>query len=75
MTSSTSLYVKDLVERIFWTAAEAALAVGVLEIADPDIVDPKAWWAVPLASAAAALKGLVAKKVGKPESASTVPSV
>jgi len=75
MTSPTSLYVKDLVERIVFTAAEAALGLVVIEIADPDIVDPQAWWAVPLASAAAALKGLVAKKIGKPESASTVPSV
>jgi len=68
-------YFKDLAERVFFTAAEAALAVGVLEIADPDVVPPEAWYTVPLAALAASLKGLVAKKVGNSESASTVPTV
>ena len=65
-------YLKDLVERVVFTAVESALALLAVELADPDLVDSQTWWAVPAASLLATLKGLVAKKVGNPETASTV---
>ena len=74
MPSPTSLYVKDLAERTAFTAAEAAAALLVVELSS-DAVPTEAWWAVPLAALAATMKGLFAKKLGRPESASTVPSV
>jgi len=65
-----SKYVKDLVERVGWTAAQAG--VGVLIIANTDA--PTAYAAV-IAAALALVKGFIAKKIGNKESASTVPSV
>ena len=61
---------KDLLERIFWTAAEAG--VGVAVVANTDT--PTAYAAV-IASGLALVKGFIAKQIGNKESASTVPSV
>jgi hypothetical protein len=72
--SATSLYLKDLAERTLFTGAEAAVGVFVADQA-VGAVPGEAWWVVPVAMLAAALKGVLAKKVGRSESASTVPSV
>ena len=72
--STTSLYLKDLAERVVFTAVEAAAGLLVIELSTGD-VPTQAWWAVPLAAAAATLKGFLAKKIGRSESASTAPSV
>lgn len=60
-------YIRDLMERVIWTGAQAAAAAIVV-----GLTDAAGWWVVPLASLAATLKGLAARKVGDPESASTV---
>lgn len=58
---------KDWLERVLWTLAQAVLAILIQQVADL----PYEW--VPILTAVlAAIKGLVAKKVGDPESASTV---
>lgn len=63
-------WTKDVLERTAWTAAEAGLAYGITEVSSV-----KASWAIPIAAALAYVKGLVAKHIGNPDSASTVPSV
>lgn len=63
-------YLLDLGERMFWTGAQAALALVSIEA-----FDQSKWWVVPVAIALAGVKGFVARKVGSPDSASTVPSV
>ena len=63
-------FFKDLLERVFWTAIQAGL--GVISVEQFDI--PKIW-VVPIAFGLAILKGIVAKNIGNPDSASTVPSV
>jgi len=63
-------YLKDLIERTVWTAAQAGLAVLAVNAAD--------WeneWAIAIAAGLAVLKGIVARQVGDSNSASTVPSV
>lgn len=65
-----SKYLKDWLERVAWTAAQAAVGVVVVEVNDLD-----QWWVFPIAAALAGLKGFIAKKVGNSDSASTVPSV
>lgn len=70
MTTLNGLYFKDLAERVGWTAAEAAVAVVAVEAGDWPL-----WIAVPVATGLAAVKGFIAKHVGRSESASTVPSV
>lgn len=47
--------VRDIAERTFWTAAEAAVAYVTTVVAGI----PK-WWALALAPALAALKGVIA---------------
>jgi hypothetical protein len=63
-------FFKDLLERVFWTALQAGL--GVITVEQFDI--PKAWVPV-IAFGLAIIKGFVAKNIGDPDSASTVPSV
>jgi hypothetical protein len=65
-----SKFGKDWLERVSWTAAQAAVGVLAVEVGGLDV-----WWAVGAATALAALKGWVAKRVGNPESASTAKSV
>jgi len=58
---------KDLAERVLWTAAQAVSGILVVELADL----PYAW--APFAiTGFAMLKNLAAKRVGNPDSASTV---
>lgn len=59
-----SKYLKDLIERVVWTAAQAG--VGVLIVANTNT--PTAYAAV-FAAGLALVKGFVAKKVGNPDSA------
>jgi hypothetical protein len=47
----------DIVERSGWTGAEAALALGITELANVST-----WWAAPLALTLAALKSWVVNK-------------
>lgn len=73
-----STFWKDWGERVLWTLLEAAIAVLIVEspgfLADGELPQ----WAIPLiASALAALKGYVARKLvdRHADSASTVPGV
>lgn len=59
-----SKYIRDLIERVIWTAAQAG--VGVLVVANTET--PTAYAAV-IAAGLALVKGFVAKKVGNPDSA------
>lgn len=59
-----SKYQKDAAERIFWTAAEAVVAVAAVHAVDLPVE------LVPVATAGlAALKSWIAKRVGDPSSA------
>lgn len=59
-----STYQRDLLERLLWTITQAGVGVLVVEAADWT-----AWWAVPIAGLLMYVKGVVAKKVGDPETA------
>jgi len=63
-------FLKDLAERMFWTGAQAALA-----IVSVDALDIPQTYVIPIAIALAFIKGIVAKHVGNSDSASTVPGV
>lgn len=66
-TRFTSKWVRDVAERVAWTAAQGALGVVTVEAFDL----PVAW--VPVVAALLAYaKGVVARRVGDPNSASTV---
>lgn len=65
-----SKYVKDLLERVLWTALQAGIGVATVEIADLDYV-----WVPIVATILAIAKGFVAKQIGNADSASTVGSV
>ena len=65
-----SRFPKDLLERAFWTGAEAAVALVTVNQLDLDN-----WLIVPIGIALAALKALIARRVGKTDSASTIPSI
>lgn len=58
----------DLLERIFWTAAQGALATVTVEG-----YDWPQWLIIPIMAGLAFLKGLVAKKIGDSGTASTLP--
>lgn len=61
---------RDWTERVFWTAVQVVLAVVIGEVGNLDGAY------VPfIAAGLAALKGLVAKKIGDGQSASTDPTV
>lgn len=59
---------KDWTERVLWTAAQAVVGVGIVEVTSLSS-DSNVWWAALLIPALSALKGLVAKKVGDPDTA------
>ena len=59
-----SKYQSDLLERVLWTAAQAAVAVLAIHAID---LDPL--WAVPAASLLAVVKGLIAKRIGANDAA------
>lgn len=60
----------DLIERVIWTAIQAGLALVTVEAFDlPQVYIPI------LGAALATLKGVVARKVGDPTSAATLPAV
>ncbi|WTC56835.1 hypothetical protein OH715_16815 [Streptomyces cellulosae] len=70
-------YARDLVERIVWTFLAAAGAVA-LAAGPADMFSASFWETVGAAGIAAVgslVKGLVAKFIGKRNSASTAPSV
>jgi hypothetical protein len=62
-----STYLKDLLERVLWTAAQAGIGVVVVESADWDGV-----WVPVIAVGLAAIKGYIARYVGDPDSAATL---
>lgn len=61
----TRRYLVDLAERIAATAAEAGVGYAITAAADLDPV-----WALPLTVALSAVKGWLARFVGRPDSAS-----
>ena len=63
-------YAVDLAERVGWTAAEAAVGVIAVEAANWPT-----WLALPVATGVAIVKGFLARKLGRPDSASTVKGV
>lgn len=63
-------FIKDTTERVVWTAIQAGVGVVAASAADW----PKEW-AFVIAAGIALVKGLVARHIGDPDSASTVPSV
>lgn len=65
----TNTFPLDLLERAGWTGAQAALGLVVVELADVPV-----WWAAPVALAAASAKAWVARHVGRPGTASTLPA-
>ena len=64
-----STYWRDLTERVFWTAVQAGLGLVTVEA----LGVPVAYAAV-VATVLAVVKGLVARKLGDPDSASTLPT-
>lgn len=67
MRPSNEFYVK-LAERVFWTAAQAGLAVVITAL-----TGISAAWVAPVATLLAVVKGFVARKVGDPQSPATLP--
>ena len=63
-----SFYIK-LAERMFWTAAEAAVAVVTVEQ-----FDLPSYLIMPAATVLAAIKGFVARKVGTKNDPATLPA-
>jgi len=61
----TKRWLKDVSERVFWTAAEAGIALATTEVANLG-----SSWAIPIAAGLALVKGYVAKHVGNRETAS-----
>lgn len=59
----------DALERILWTGAESAVALGAVWLAEVDT-----WWALPIGVAVATLKTLIAKRLGQSGTASTLPA-
>jgi hypothetical protein len=57
-----------LAERVLWTAAQAGLGVLTVEVLDVPVA-----WAPIVATALAALKGYVARRVGNPQEPATLP--
>jgi hypothetical protein len=64
-----SKFAIDLAERVLWTAAEAGVGVVAAELTH---LDPA--FAVAIATVAAAVKGFIAKHLGNPDSAATLPA-
>jgi hypothetical protein len=68
MTEQRKRFLLDLGERVAWTALQAGLALVAV-----DQLDLPGWAIVPAGAALATLKGFVASRIGRPDSASTVP--
>lgn len=64
--SGTKRYAIDLAERVGWTAAEAAVGVIAVEAGNWPT-----WLALPVATGVAIVKGFLARKLGRADSAST----
>ncbi|NYI04932.1 hypothetical protein [Allostreptomyces psammosilenae] len=64
-----SSFLLDLLERVGWTAAQAGVGVVAAETAGLET-----WWAVPIATLLAAVKGQIATRIGAPGTAATLPS-
>ena len=62
-------YAGDLIERVLWTFLQGGLAVISIESFE---IDPM--WVPPIAAVLAVLKGLVARKIGSPYTAATLPA-
>jgi hypothetical protein len=58
----------DMGERTFWTAAEGGLAYAVTQVGNLP-----AWAALPLMVAGAFVKAYIARRIGHPNTASTLP--
>jgi hypothetical protein len=69
-SSTNTIYVRDLVERTLATVTQAAIAYIIVESANW-----QGWWVAPVAMGLALAKGVIAKYIGKSESASIDPSV
>lgn len=65
-----SLFTKDLLERVVWTTIQAVAGTVAVYL-----VDAPYGWAVIVAAALSALKGVAARKLGSSDSASTHPDV
>jgi len=63
----TGYFRRDVLERTAWTATQAAASVVTVEALDAPL-----WLAVPIAGLLATVKGFLARKVGDPDSASTL---
>lgn len=63
----TRKFALDALERLAWTGAEAAIAQAAVVARDL----PPAW-VVPIGMAIAAIKAIVARHVGNPDSAATL---
>lgn len=61
-------FLKDLVERVAWTAAQAFLSVFTIT----NLSSVKSAGVAAAAAALAALKGIAAKRIGDPNSAATL---
>jgi len=74
---SLSIRVRDLIERVVSTTAEAAL--GVVTAAGFNLINLESWQGVAVAAGSAALysvlKALAAFKIGDPDTASLNPNV
>lgn len=81
----TNRFWKDLLERCFWTFVQTFLALFVAQLAAGTVDEWSgidAWFTAlraagvgAVAATLALLKGLIASRIGNPESASTVKSV
>ncbi|MFF9265802.1 hypothetical protein [Streptomyces longwoodensis] len=58
----------DALERIGWTTLEALVGLGAVYFAEWNT-----WWALPISVGLASLKTVVAKNIGQPGTASTLP--
>jgi len=70
------MFARDLIERVVVTAIEAALAVWLADgVFDVSLSGAEAAGIAALTAAASLIKGLLAKQVGNPDSASMLGSV
>ena len=64
----SKVWVRDVCERVGWTALQAALGVLTTNLTGLPVA-----YAVPVAAGLSALKGWVATQIGDPNSAATLP--
>lgn len=69
MPKLSKKFIADLAERAGWTLAEAAVGFAITETSSLDTV-----YAPVIATALAALKGIIAKHIGKKDTAATLPA-